>query len=193
MPIIYVSWSGKTTKWSGKCQGKVREFCEGSWLDTLCILIIMSTKSSFYNEHDIKNNEKHVSWAQRGLQNHHQTFHDRCPEKIGRLSKKSDHFYLDMSRKYWTGLNLLRCLKLFFRKKKRSLPKNVRSTPMMYQHLLVKRKVLLTVGCAAFRFLFSHTVHRKYSVAGNWYLLMLTHWGRVTHICVVELGHHWFR
>ena len=21
----------------------------------------------------------------------------------------------------------------------------------------------------------------------------LTHWGRVTHICVVELGHHWFR
>ena len=31
----YVSWSGKITKWSGKSQGKVREFCEGSWLDTL--------------------------------------------------------------------------------------------------------------------------------------------------------------
>ena len=24
-------------------------------------------------------------------------------------------------------------------------------------------------------------------------LCKLTHWGRVTHICVVELGHHWFR
>ena len=23
--------------------------------------------------------------------------------------------------------------------------------------------------------------------------LPLTHWGRVTHICVVDLGHHWFR
>ena len=34
---LYVSWSGKTTKWSGKCQGKVREFCEGSWLDTLLV------------------------------------------------------------------------------------------------------------------------------------------------------------
>ena len=107
----------------------------------------MSAKSSFYNEHDIKNNEKpvletkagpsvrdrqllvrtrnflhiylqinvwisqnsdqdrqlfqlspehcekHVSWAQRSLQNHHQTFHDRCPEKIGPLPKKSDHLF----------------------------------------------------------------------------------------------------
>ena len=42
----------------------------------------MSVKSSFYNEYDIKNNEKHVLWAQRSFQNHHQTFHDRCPEKI---------------------------------------------------------------------------------------------------------------
>ena len=23
--------------------------------------------------------------------------------------------------------------------------------------------------------------------------MFLTHWGRVMHICVVELGHHWFR
>ena len=23
--------------------------------------------------------------------------------------------------------------------------------------------------------------------------LSLTHWGRVMHICVVEMGHHWFR
>ena len=23
--------------------------------------------------------------------------------------------------------------------------------------------------------------------------ICLTHWGRVTHICVVDLGHHWFR
>ena len=52
----------------------------------------MSVKSSFYNEYDIKNNEKPVFWAQRGFQNHHQTFHDRCPEKIGPLPKKSDHW-----------------------------------------------------------------------------------------------------
>ena len=57
-----------------------------------CILIVMSVKSSFYNEYDIKNNEKPVFWAQRGFQNHHQTFHDRCPEKIGPLPKKSDHW-----------------------------------------------------------------------------------------------------
>ena len=23
--------------------------------------------------------------------------------------------------------------------------------------------------------------------------ILLTHWGQVSHICVVELGHHWFR
>ena len=27
----------------------------------------------------------------------------------------------------------------------------------------------------------------------NQNIYLLTHWGRVTHICVVELGHHWFR
>ena len=53
----------------------------------------MSVKSSFYNEYDIKNNEKHVLWAQRSFQIHHQTFHDRCPEKIGPLPKKSDHWF----------------------------------------------------------------------------------------------------
>ena len=53
----------------------------------------MSVKSNFYNEYDIKNNEKHVLWAQRSLQNHHQTFHDQCPEKIGPLPKKSDHWF----------------------------------------------------------------------------------------------------
>ena len=37
---------------------------------------------------------KNVSWAQRSLQNHHQTFHDRCPEKIGPLPKKSDHWFI---------------------------------------------------------------------------------------------------
>ena len=58
-----------------------------------CNLIVMSIKSSFYNEYDIKNNEKHVLWAQRSFQNHHQTFHDRCPEKIGPLPKKSDHWF----------------------------------------------------------------------------------------------------
>ena len=52
----------------------------------------MGVKSSFYNEYDIKNNEKPVFWAQRSFQNHHQTFHDRCPEKIGPLPKKSDHW-----------------------------------------------------------------------------------------------------
>ena len=31
-------------------------------------------------------------WAQRSFQNH-QTFHDRCPEKIGPLPKKSDHWF----------------------------------------------------------------------------------------------------
>ena len=58
-----------------------------------CILIVMSVKSSFYNEYDIKNNEKHVLWAQRSFKNHHQTFHDRCPEKIGPLPKKSNHWF----------------------------------------------------------------------------------------------------
>ena len=54
----------------------------------------MSVKSSFHHEYnDIKNNEKHVTWAKRSLQNHHQTFHDRCPEKIGPLPKKSDQWF----------------------------------------------------------------------------------------------------
>ena len=67
----------------------------------------MSAKSSFYNVYDIKNNEEHVLWAQCSFQNHHQTFHDRCPEKIGPLPKKSDHwFHSDMSRKYGTGPDL---------------------------------------------------------------------------------------
>ena len=51
----------------------------------------MSVKSSFYNEYDIKNNEKPVFWAQRSFQNRHQTFYDRCPEKIGPLPKKSEN------------------------------------------------------------------------------------------------------
>ena len=73
-----------------------------------CILIVMSVKSSFYNEYDIKNNEKHVLWAQRSFQNHHQTFHNRCPEKIGPLPKKiGPLFHADMSGKYGTGPNLL--------------------------------------------------------------------------------------
>ena len=54
---------------------------------------MMSVKSSFYNEYDIKNNEKHVLRAQRSFQNHHQMFHDRHLEKIGPLPKKSDHWF----------------------------------------------------------------------------------------------------
>ena len=69
----------------------------------------MSVKSSFYNEYGIKNKEKHVSWAQRSLQNHHQTFHDRCPENIGPLPKKIGPLvHTDMSGKYGTGLNLVK-------------------------------------------------------------------------------------
>ena len=74
------------TKWSPMFGSVVFDY---QW----CILIVMSVKSSFYNEYDIKNNEKHVLWAQRSFQNHHQTFHDRCPEKIGPLPKKSDHWF----------------------------------------------------------------------------------------------------
>ena len=73
------------TKWSPVFGSVVFDY---QW----CILIVMSVKSSFYNEYDIKNNEKPVFWAQRSFQNHHQTFHDRCPEKIGPLPKKSDHW-----------------------------------------------------------------------------------------------------
>ena len=73
------------TKWSPLFGSVVFDY---QW----CILIVMSVKSSFYNEYDIKNNEKPVFWAQRSFQNHHQTFHDRCPEKIGPLPKKSDRW-----------------------------------------------------------------------------------------------------
>ena len=73
------------TKWSPMFGSVVFDY---QW----CILIVMSVKGSFYNEYDIKNNEKPVFWAQRSFQNHHQTFHDRCPEKIGPLPKKSDHW-----------------------------------------------------------------------------------------------------
>ena len=41
----------------------------------------------------LKNNEKHALWAQRSFQNHDQTFHDRWPEKIRPLPKKSDHWF----------------------------------------------------------------------------------------------------
>ena len=47
-------------------------------VNIIVILIIMSSKSSVYNEYNIKNNEKHVLWAQRSFQNHHQTFYDQC-------------------------------------------------------------------------------------------------------------------
>ena len=73
------------TKWSPMFGSVVFDY---QW----CILIVMNVKNSFYNEYDIKNNEKPVFWAQRSFQNHHQTFHDRCPEKIGSLPKKSDHW-----------------------------------------------------------------------------------------------------
>ena len=73
------------TKWSPMFGSVVFDY---QW----CILIVMSVKSSFYNEYDIKNNEKPVFWAQCSFQNRHQTFHDRCPEKIGPLPKKSDHW-----------------------------------------------------------------------------------------------------
>ena len=68
----------------------------------------MSVKSSFYNEYAIKNNEKHVLWAQRSYQNHHQMLHDRCPEKIGPLLKKIGPLvHPDMSGKYRTGPDLV--------------------------------------------------------------------------------------
>ena len=48
-----------------------------------------------------------MSWTQRSLQNHHQMFQDRCPEKIEPLPKKiGPLFHADMSGKYGTGLNL---------------------------------------------------------------------------------------
>ena len=59
----------------------------------LIIVYFNFYERGFYNEYDIKNSEKHVSWTQRSLQNHHQTFHDRCPAKIGPLPKKSDHWF----------------------------------------------------------------------------------------------------
>ena len=34
--------------------------------------------------------------------------------------------------------------------------------------------------------------NRSLALPTMW-LFNLTHWGRVTHICVAELGHHWFR
>ena len=37
------------------------------------------------------------------------------------------------------------------------------------------------------------TKQSKNRVHISWDILYLSHWGRVTHICVVELGHHWFR
>ena len=85
-----------------------------------CILIVMSVKSSFYNEYDIKNNEKHVLWAQRSFQNHHQTFHDRCPEKIGPLPKKSDHLFT------------------------RTCPENIRPAPTWLLRVLVRALKLTT-------------------------------------------------
>ena len=81
----------------------------------------MSIKSSFYNEYDIKNNEKHVSWAQRSLQNDHQMFHDQCLEKIGPLPKKSDHWFTRTCPEIWDWpqpdkrpLNQLTVKNLFF-------------------------------------------------------------------------------
>ena len=74
------------TKWSLMFGSVVFDY---QW----CILIVMSVKSSFYHEYDIKNNEKHVLWAQRSFQNHHQTFHDWCPEKMGPFPKKADHWF----------------------------------------------------------------------------------------------------
>ena len=73
------------TKWSPMFGSVVFDY---QW----CILIVMSVKSSFYNEYDIKKNEKPVFWAQRSFQNHHQTFHERCPEKIRPLPKKLDRW-----------------------------------------------------------------------------------------------------
>ena len=69
----------------------------------------MSIKSSLCNEYDLKKQKKHVLWAQRGFQNHYQTFHDRCPKKIGPLesSEKIRLVHPDMSGKYGTGLNLV--------------------------------------------------------------------------------------
>ena len=68
----------------------------------------MNVKSSFYNEYDIKNNEKPVFWAQRSFQNHHQTFHDRCPEKNRTSPEKIGPLvHPDMSGKYQTSPNLV--------------------------------------------------------------------------------------
>ena len=40
----------------------------------------------------------------------------------------------------------------------------------------------------SFVFPFRETKHDVFMVG-----YILTHWGRVTHICVIKLGHHWFR
>ena len=89
------------TKWSPMFGSVVFDY---QW----CILIVMSVKSSFYNEYNIKNNEKPVFWAQRSFQNHHQTFHDRCPEKNRTSPEKIGPLvHPDMSGKYQTSPNLL--------------------------------------------------------------------------------------
>ena len=68
--------------------------------EQLCILIIMSIKSSVSHEY---NSEKHVLWAQHSFQNPHQIFHDWCPKKKWTSPKEIGPLvHLDMSRKYGT-------------------------------------------------------------------------------------------
>ena len=90
-----LAWSLTITKW--RCHFRANEVIVDVRVSCIWLIIVrfnyMSVKSSFYNEYDVKNNEKHVLWAQHTLQNHHQTFHDRCLEKIGPLPKKSDHWF----------------------------------------------------------------------------------------------------
>ena len=89
------------TKWSPMFGSVVFDY---QW----CILIGMSVKSSFYNKYDIKNNEKHVLWAQRSFSKSPPDIpwsmsgkNRTSPKKIGPL------VHLDMSGKYGTGPTLL--------------------------------------------------------------------------------------
>ena len=41
----------------------------------------------------LKTTKNMCGGLERSLQNHHQTFHDRCPEKIWPVPKKTDHWF----------------------------------------------------------------------------------------------------
>ena len=71
--------------------------------------------------------------------------------------------------------------------------RNIFATQMWDPQIMSLAFTILIVCTVHYVWTFSESIHFAHGVVLYTLCTHLTHWGRVTHICVVELDHHWLR